>query len=330
MIRTIKWLGIVSTIGMIFILLGGALVTKTGSGAGCGSSWPLCNGELFPSEITPELVIELSHRLVSTVMGVTVLLLAVLAWLVIGHIREVKFLAFLSVFFLVLQGLVGAAAVLWGQSDFVLALHFGISLISFAAVFLLTLLIFEIDKKFDATSLYIKQNHRREIYLLTLFTIIVVYTGALVRHVNANLVCGSWPFCTNSSPFAFGDFNFYQWVQMGHRALAGILFIWTILFFIKVVREYRHNRIMLWGWLSTLALITLQVTFGALIIFTQLNLWIAILHAFFITCYFGNLSYFILLSNRSAKQHETVPVMKNQVRSKNMGSIDGTLGSVKK
>src|SRR5699024_12733407 len=43
------------------------------------------------------------------------------------------------------------------------------------------------------------------------------------------------------------------------------------------------------------------VLFGALIIFTGLNLWIAILHAFFITCYFGNLSYFILLSSRSAK-----------------------------
>lgn len=36
MIRTIKWLATVSTIGMIFILLGGALVTKTDSGMGCG------------------------------------------------------------------------------------------------------------------------------------------------------------------------------------------------------------------------------------------------------------------------------------------------------
>src|SRR5699024_7341117 len=58
---------------------------------------------------------------------------------------------------------------------------------------------------------------------------------------------------------------------------------------------------MYWGWVTTSILITMQVLFGALIIFTGLNLWIAILHAFFITCYFGNLSYFILLSSRSAK-----------------------------
>lgn len=307
MIRTIKWLAVVSTIGMVFILLGGALVTKTDSGAGCGASWPLCNGQFIPSEITPELVIELSHRLVSSVIGFTVLLLAILAWKYIGHIREVKFLSILSVFFLVLQGLIGAAAVMWGQSDFVLAIHFGISLISFAAVMLLTLLIFEIDKKFDATSLFIRKSHRREIYALTVFTIVVVYTGALVRHVNASLVCNSWPFCSNVTPFAFQDYNFYQWVQMGHRFIAGILFIWTIIFFIKIMREYKANRIMFWGWISTLVLISLQVLFGALVIFTGLNLWVAILHAFFITCYFGNLSYFVLLSNRSAKQDTAVP-----------------------
>src|SRR5699024_6760728 len=99
MIRTLKSLGVVSSLGMLFILLGGALVTKTDSGAACGDSWPLCDGELIPSNIKPELIIELSHRLVSSVMGITILLLAFLAWRKIGHIREVKFLSFLSVFF---------------------------------------------------------------------------------------------------------------------------------------------------------------------------------------------------------------------------------------
>lgn len=306
MIKTLKWLSVVSTIGMVFILLGGALVTKTDSGAGCGDSWPLCNGQILPTEITPELIIEYSHRLVSSIMGITVVALAVIAWMFIGHIREVKFLSFLSVFFLILQGLIGAAAVVWGQSDFVLALHFGISLISFAAVFLLTLLIFEIDKKFDANVLTISKSHRQEIYLLTIFTVIVVYTGALVRHTNANLVCGSWPFCINSAPFAFADYSYIQWIQMGHRFLAGILFIWTLSFFLKVRKHYRESRIMYWGWLITLTLIILQVVFGALIIFTDLNLGIALIHALVITCYFGMLSYFILLSSRSAKQERVV------------------------
>ncbi|MGM8364257.1 COX15/CtaA family protein [Virgibacillus sp. W0181] len=304
MIRTLKWLSVVSTIGMLFILLGGALVTKTGSGAGCGDSWPLCNGQLIPSVITPELVIEYSHRLVSSTMGVTILALAVLSWKFIGHIREVKFLSFLSVFFLVLQGLIGAAAVIWGQSDFVLASHFGISLISFAAVFLLMLLIFEVDQKFDAKALYIQKKHRVEIYLLTLYTIVVVYTGALVRHANANLVCADWPFCDNGSAFNFSSYSMEQWIQMGHRVIAGLLFIWTLIFFIKMMKHYRHSRIMLWGWTITLLLIISQVVFGAFIIFTLLNLGVALMHALVITCFFGMLSYFILLSSRSAKSEK--------------------------
>lgn len=310
MIRVLKWLSVVSSIGMIFILLGGALVTKTGSADGCGNSWPLCKGEIFPSEMSPELMIEYSHRLVSTTIGVTVLLLVILAWIYIGHIREVKFLAAMSLFFLVFQGLIGAAAVIWGQSDFILALHFGISLISFATIFLLMLLIFEIDKKLDASTLHLEKKHRIQFYLLTVFTLIVVYTGALVRHVNANLVCADWPFCSNSAPFAFGDYNFYQWVQMGHRLLAGILFIWTIVLLVNLIKHYRKSRIVVWGWGIATALISLQVAFGAFIIFSKLNIWIALFHALFITLFFGLQSYFILLSYRSyaKKKVDTVQV----------------------
>lgn len=309
MIKLLKWLSVLAVIGMTFVLIGGALVTKTESGDGCGDSWPLCKGEIIPSEIDIELIIELSHRLVSGSVGIVVLILAYLSWKRIGNIREVKFLALFSVLFLVLQGLIGAAAVVWGQSDFVLAAHFGISLISFATIFLLMLLIFEIDKKFDADSLYIRKKHRVEIYALTTYTLIVVYTGALVRHVNANLVCGDWPFCTNTSPFDFSSFTFEQWVQMAHRLFAGLLFIWTLSLLIRILKEYPKSKIMVWGWITTFSLILLQVLFGALIIFTLLNLGIALMHALVITCYFGMLSYFCLLSNRSAvmERKNTIP-----------------------
>ena len=312
MIRNLKWLSIISTAGMVFVLLGGALVTKTDSGDGCGSSWPLCHGQFVPSEITPELVIELSHRLVSGIVGITVLALAYLAWKHIGHIREVKFLSFMSLFFLVAQGLIGAAAVVWQQSDFVLALHFGISLISFATILLLTLIIFEIDKKFDAESLFIKKKHRIEIYLLTVYTYLVVYTGALVRHTGSELACSSWPLCTNTEPFSIFTINRMEtWIQMGHRLAAGILFIWTLLFVIKMIKQYKNSRVMYWGSISLITLISLQVIFGALIIFTMLNLGVALLHALFISCYFGVLSYFILLASRSVAKEKVITKNKN-------------------
>jgi cytochrome c oxidase assembly protein subunit 15 len=152
--KYLKWFAVAATIGMLLILLGGALVTKTDSGLGCGRHWPGCNGQLIPDEITTEVLIEFSHRVVTGVVGILILVLSVWSWKAIGHVRETKFLSFLAMFFLILQALIGAAQVKWGQGDFILALHFGISLISFASVLLLTLLIFEVDRKFDAEVTY--------------------------------------------------------------------------------------------------------------------------------------------------------------------------------
>jgi len=297
--RSLKWLAVLTTIGMLFVLLGGALVTKTESGDGCGRSWPLCNGEFVPTDITPELVIELAHRLVSGALGIMVLVLAIWSWKVIGHIRETKFLAFLSFFFIVFQGLIGAAAVIWGQNDFVLAAHFGISLISFAAVFLLTLLIFEVDKKFNAEKVIIDKRMSFHIIGITMYSFIVVYTGALVRHTNASLVCPDWPLCVNTSP-SLPD-NLYQWVQMGHRAAAGLIFIWIAYATFIAIRHHKHQPVIYWSWITSFILVSLQVIAGAFVIYSRLNLYIALAHAFFISCLFGVLSYLILLLSRNKK-----------------------------
>lgn len=295
--RSLKWFSVFTTIGMLFILLGGALVTKTDSGMGCGRTWPLCNGQLIPDEITIELVIEFAHRIVSGVVGLMVVILSVWSWRSIGHIRETKFLSATSFFFLLFQGLVGAAAVIWGQSDFVLAIHFGISLISFSTVFLLTLLIFEVDKKFEAEKLVLDTRMRRQIIGVTIYSFIVVYTGALVRHVNASLVCRDWPLCINNQ-FALPT-NLYEWVQMGHRTAAGIIFIWIGYIMYLAIKHYQHQKIVYWGWIITFSLVTLQVIAGAFIIFTKGNLLLALTHAFLIACLFGMLSYFVLLTYRS-------------------------------
>lgn len=298
--RSLKWLAVLTTIGMLLVLLGGALVTKTGSGMGCGRSWPLCNGEFVPTDITPELIIELAHRLVSGTVGILVLILSVWTWRTIGHIRETKFLSFLSFFFLLLQGLIGAAAVVWGQNSFVLALHFGISLISFAAVLLLTLLIFEVDKRFEAEKLIIDNRMKKHIIGVTIYSYIVVYTGALVRHKKASLVCADWPLCNNNASSILPT-NLNEWIQMGHRFLAGLIFIWIGYITLLAIRNYKHQKIIYWGWIISFIFVSLQVVAGALIVVSKLNLYIALAHAFFISCLFGVLCYFLLLTSRSKK-----------------------------
>ena len=58
---------------LILVILWGAFVRATGSGAGCGSHWPLCNGEILPRAARVETMIEFAHRVSSALSGVLVL-----------------------------------------------------------------------------------------------------------------------------------------------------------------------------------------------------------------------------------------------------------------
>ena len=295
--KYLKWLAVASSFGMLLILLGGALVTKTESGMGCGRHWPGCNGQLIPDVITTEVLIEFSHRLVTGAVGILIVALAIWAWRSLGHVRETKFLSVMAIFFLVLQALIGAAQVKWGQGDFILALHFGISLISFASVLLLTLLIFEVDRKFDTDKISIGKTLKIHTIGVTLYSYIVIYTGALVRHTDSSLVCNDWPLCRNDD-FALPT-NLYEWVQMGHRTAAGLIFIWILVIAIHVIKNYKDQRAIYWGWITTLILVSLQVCSGMFVVLTKLNLYVSLLHSLFISLLFGLLCYMILLLSRS-------------------------------
>lgn len=295
--KFIKVFAVAATIGMLLILLGGALVTKTDSGMGCGRHWPGCNGQLIPDVITAEVLIEFSHRLVTGAVSILIVILAVWAWRKFGHVRETKFLAVTSVFFLVLQALIGAAQVLWGQGDFILALHFGISLISFASVLLLTLLVFEVDRKFDTEKLKIGKKLKFHTIGVLLYSYIVIYTGALVRHTNSSLICSDWPLCSNGSPGL--PSNMYEWVQMGHRAAAGLIVIWIAYIMWHAVKHYKNQRVIYWGWIIAFAIVLMQATTGMLAVLTKLNLAVALLHSLFISLLFGLLCYMLLLVSRS-------------------------------
>ncbi|AWE06546.1 heme A synthase [Lysinibacillus sp. 2017] len=296
--KYLKWFAVAATLGMLLILQGGALVTKTDSGLGCGRNWPDCNGSLIPKEITSEVLIEFSHRLITGAVSIFILVLVVWTWRALGHIREVKFLGFMALFFLILQALIGAAQVLWGQGDFILALHFGISLISFAAVLLLTFIVFEVDQKFDADKIYMSKKLKIHTISVTLYSYVVVYTGALVRHTDASLVCPDWPFCRNNQPFAL-PFNMYEWVQMGHRFAVLLFVLWIAYITIYVIKNYKKQRVIYWGWIIASIIVVMQVLAGMLVVLLKLYLLVSLLHSLLITLLFGLLCYMILLVSRS-------------------------------
>jgi cytochrome c oxidase assembly protein subunit 15 len=62
----------------IAVILWGAVVRATGSGAGCGNHWPLCNGEVVPTSPRIATLIEFTHRAMTG--GATLTVLALLIW----------------------------------------------------------------------------------------------------------------------------------------------------------------------------------------------------------------------------------------------------------
>ena len=64
----------------LIVILWGAFVRATGSGAGCGNHWPLCNGVVMPRQPQIETMIEFAHRLTSGLAFILVLVLLVWAF----------------------------------------------------------------------------------------------------------------------------------------------------------------------------------------------------------------------------------------------------------
>ena len=95
-----------------FVVLWGAYVRASGSGAGCGSHWPLCNGEVVPRDPQIATIIEFTHRVTSGIALVAVLGLAVWSVKLFPKDHRARSAALLSVVFLVIEALLGAGLVL--------------------------------------------------------------------------------------------------------------------------------------------------------------------------------------------------------------------------
>jgi len=96
----------------IAVVLWGAYVRATGSGAGCGNNWPLCNGQVLPHSPTLNTIIEFLHRVTSGIDLALVAILVVWAFRAFPQRHPARLGAVLTAVFLVTEALIGAALVL--------------------------------------------------------------------------------------------------------------------------------------------------------------------------------------------------------------------------
>ncbi|HEX8457374.1 MAG TPA: COX15/CtaA family protein [Pyrinomonadaceae bacterium] len=95
----------------LFVIVWGAYVRASFSGDGCGSHWPLCNGQVIPPTGLAKTLVELTHRLTS---GAALLLVVGLVWRarkLFARGSRVRRGAFWSLIFILVEALIGAALV---------------------------------------------------------------------------------------------------------------------------------------------------------------------------------------------------------------------------
>lgn len=313
--KHLRWLSMGSAIGMGLVLFMGALVTKTESGEGCGTDWPLCNGKFVPA-YTIESMIEYSHRFVSAAVGLLVLGAAIATFMKLRHSREAQLFAYSTLFFTILQAILGALAVVFPQSDAVMALHFGFSLVAFSASLLLVIGI--------RTGAYVPSGSRgasgkgqagsedvhapvmtrnmiKLIWATTIYSYVVVYIGAFVRHTESVGGCLGWPLCNGQVvPSLEGATG----IAFAHRIAAVLLLILIAYITYKSGSQGNASKLLRSSARWALLLTVLQIFSGASVVWTLASDWYlltALIHVVLVSGLFGVLCYMSVLAWRSYK-----------------------------
>src|SRR5687767_10134534 len=223
-----RWLALGTSVATFLLIVIGGIVRVTGSGLGCGESWPLCNGAWFPPLDTATFI-ELSHRLAAALVSPLIFITAFVAW---RHYRRVRWIvvpALWAVALLVVQIVLGAITVRLSLPPGIVALHLANALALLALLLVVTVVAFQYHKDprvgdslfhFDAVS--------RVAATATLGVYALLITGALVTAARAAAACSGWPLCNGSlvpsTPAG--------WLHMTHRytaAAVGIMIISAVL-----------------------------------------------------------------------------------------------------
>jgi len=289
---------------LIFIQISlGSAVRLTGSGLSC-PDWPLCYGLWFPdqdklSKITDvnyefyQIMLEWIHRFNAAIFIAPVTLLLFFAGLKATKNRKIRIILYSIMIVLAMQGLMGGFTVFDKNSPWSVAAHLGFAL----GLMFLVIKIFLVSLRLKSIKPLPSKN--KKIFILYITIIIVLATmlmGAIVSKSGSSLACDLWPQCSSD-----GDslLQYNKIIHISHRFLAVI----SAIFIVLVV--YNYNQIIKYKIISNIRnililLTTLQILLGAIVIFTELNLFIAMLHQSIAVLIFIVLSFlfwFTLQSN---------------------------------
>ncbi|HET6781821.1 MAG TPA: COX15/CtaA family protein, partial [bacterium] len=245
-----------TTAATYFLIVLGGVVRATGSGLAC-PDWPLCHGRLIPPLEGP-ILIEYSHRLVASVVGLLTGAVALQTW----RLRDARPLRGLSILALLLVGvqiLLGGLTVRTELSEWIVVAHLGTAMAFFATLTILSARAM-IGTGKSVSSGDTTRGFRRLAVLTACATYLLVLIGGYVSASGAGLACPDWPLCTGELlPPLSGAVG----IHVLHRLAAAFV---SVLIVATTIAAYRIHRQPLLQAASAIAtgLLVLQIILGAL------------------------------------------------------------------
>jgi heme a synthase len=262
----------------IAVIVWGAYVRATGSGAGCGRHWPLCNGEFLPATPQTQTVIEFTHRVTSGLSLVLVAILLIWCWRSTAKGDWPRYSAVAAAVLLFNEAFLGALLVLLdhvGRLDrsathvLFLCLHFGNTLLLLVALALTAKWLSNRDGRFGV----VPRPYQTIAMGLSLVSVMLIgMTGSLASF-------GDTLFPADSLRHAVGqDFSSSSHILLRLRVLHPIAAVIGSIYVLWVLWKF-------WGkpdrsaWTLVLAVtLTAQIALGALNVILLAPIWLQMTH----------------------------------------------------
>jgi heme A synthase len=220
-------------------LVFGAIVRITGSGMGCGDHWPKCYGHWFPPLDRPDLIVEVSHRYLASILTFTVLAMAFAAFrrradAGVGGRGGALRPAIGSVVAVLSAAILGGVTVKMGNTHWATVAHW---LVAMTLLALVAMTAMRAGALGGASALVQRGTPKaaRATFAAAALAILAVALGGLTaKFPGAAVGCTTIPMCGPNPDVVTGGVH----VQMTHRALAVLL----ALHLVGVVASLRKRR----------------------------------------------------------------------------------------
>jgi cytochrome c oxidase assembly protein subunit 15 len=202
-------------------LVFGAIVRISGSGMGCGDHWPRCYGRWFPPLNRPDLIIEVSHRYLASILLLSLIALLVAAWrrrseAGVGGPGGVLRSAALAVTLGASAALLGAMTVKLGNAPFATLAHWTVAMSLVAAVVASVIRTGGLGGAAASVGGATARARRGALAAAAMALLAVVMGGLTAKYPGASVACRDFPLCGANPDVMPAAVH----VQLTHRVLA--------------------------------------------------------------------------------------------------------------